>query len=285
MEDGHSYIYQLLGYDVLLYLLKVFRNLHTHPELVNEETKEAMNHVEDHATSILQLIASHFAYASILKRSQKAITKIQRDRVDLFLGLPDPGLKRFCETWNMFVTIAFYPSDIPGSITDPCCGHKQCPGTSAGKFMVCSGCQFTLYCSRICQKEDWSSGDHRSLCTEIRQLRNDGSPLPVSFSDQRAVERINRRYTEYYKQGSSEWIKLLDEYIVANGDPDPLWPLVLTLRYRALNIKPGVGIESSSRCIEDLEIIAKAREGAGILVHWIIADGQGFVKKADLVDL
>ncbi len=125
MEDGHSYIYQLLGYDVLLYLLKVFRNLHTHPELVNEETKEAMNHVEDHATSILQLIASHFAYASILKRSQKAITKIQRDRVDLFLGLPDPGLKRFCETWNMFVTIAFYPSDIPGSITDPCCGHKQ----------------------------------------------------------------------------------------------------------------------------------------------------------------
>ncbi len=107
----------------------------------------------------------------------------------------------------------------------------------------------------------------------------------MSFSDQRAVERINRRYTEYYKQGSSEWIKLLDEYIVANGDPDPLWPLVLTLRYRALNIKPGVGIESSSRCIEDLEIIAKAREGAGILVHWIIADGQVFVKKAELVDL
>ncbi|KAK0222430.1 hypothetical protein EDD85DRAFT_796318 [Armillaria nabsnona] len=77
----------------------------------------------------------------------------------------------------------------------------------------------------------------------------------------------------------------LDEYIVANGDPDPLWPLVLTLRYRALNVKPGAGIESSSRCVEDLEIIAKAREGAGILVHWIIADGQGFVKKADLVDL
>ncbi|PBK61268.1 hypothetical protein ARMSODRAFT_1065091 [Armillaria solidipes] len=258
MEDGHSYIYQLLGYDVLLYLIKMFRNLHTHPELIKEVTKEAMNHVEDHTINILQLIASHFAYALILKRSQKAISKIQRDRIDLFLGLTDPGLKRVCETWNQFVTIAFYPSDIPRSITDPFCGHRQCPRMSAGKFMVCSGCQFTLYCSRICQKEDWSSGDHRSLCTKIRQLRNDGSPLPMSFSDRRAVESINSRYAEYYKQGSLKWIKLLNKYIVANGDPDPLWPLVLTLRYHALNVEPGVGIKSSRQCIKDPEIIAKA---------------------------
>ncbi|SJK98277.1 uncharacterized protein ARMOST_01540 [Armillaria ostoyae] len=268
MQDGHSYVYQLLGHDLLLYLLKVFRNLHTHPELVNEETKEAMNHVEDHTMNILQLIASHFAYASILKRSQKAISKIQRDRVDLFLGPTDPGLKRVCEMWTKFVAVAFFPSDIPRSITDPFCGHGQCPRTSAGKFM-----------------EDWSSGDHRSLCTEIKQLRNDGGPLPMSFSDRRAVESLNSRYVEQYKQGSSEWNKLLDGYIVANGDPDPLWPLVLILHYRALLIEPEVGVESSKRCIKDPEIIAKAREGAGILVYSIIVDGQSFVKKADLVDL
>ncbi len=107
----------------------------------------------------------------------------------------------------------------------------------------------------------------------------------MSFSDRRAVEGLNSRYVKYYKQGSSKWNKLLDGYITANGDPDPLWPLVLILRYRALIVEPEVGIESSRRCIEDPEIIAKAREGTGILVYWIIADGQSFVRKAELVDL
>ncbi|SJK98254.1 uncharacterized protein ARMOST_01515 [Armillaria ostoyae] len=290
MQDGHSYIYQLLGYDLLLYLLKVFRNLHTHPELVNEEIKEAMNHVEDHTTHILELIVSHFAYASILKRSQKVISKIQRDRVDLFLGPTDPGLKRVCKTWAKFVVVAFFPSDIPRSITDPFCGHGQNVSWEVhGLFRLSVHIVLLADMPKGRLVIWWPSFPlHRDQTTQKWGFLSgilDGGPLPMSFSDRRAVESLNSRYVEYYKQGSSEWNKLLAKYIVANGDPDPSWPLVLTLRYYTLIIKPDVGIESSSRCIEDLEIIAKAREGAGILVYWIIADGQDLVKKAELVDL
>ncbi|KAK0433002.1 hypothetical protein EV421DRAFT_2023690, partial [Armillaria borealis] len=39
MEDGHSYIRQLLGCDILRYLLKACRNLHAHPELMDRELK------------------------------------------------------------------------------------------------------------------------------------------------------------------------------------------------------------------------------------------------------
>ncbi|KAK0196053.1 hypothetical protein F5146DRAFT_1028356 [Armillaria mellea] len=285
MQDGHSYIYQLLGYDLLLCPLKVVRNLHTHPELIHEETKQAMNHIEDYTTRILELIALHFTYGSILKRSQRAISKAKVDHNDLFHAPTDPGLQRVCKTWGKFAIVAFLSSDIPRSITDPFCGYRQCPTTSPRKFMVCSSCQFTLYCSRICQKEDWSSGDHRSLCAEIRQLRHDGSPLPMSSSDRRTIESLNRLYVDRYKPGSSKWNQLLNQFILANGDPDPLWPLVLRLRYYTLNFEPSASIQSSRGCIEDPEIIAKAREGAGSLVYWIISDGQSLTQKAELVDM
>ncbi|KAK0432987.1 hypothetical protein EV421DRAFT_1448610 [Armillaria borealis] len=156
-QDGHSYIHQLLGYDILLYMFKALRNLHAHPELIDQQNKILKTSVENHTVTIVHGIISHFAYASILKRSKKAISKIQRQHVNEFLSSVDPGLKQVCEVWMQLVNIASYRSDI-WSIPDSCCGSSQCPGTSVGKFMACSGCQFERYCSRTCQKDDWSSG-------------------------------------------------------------------------------------------------------------------------------
>ncbi|SJK98282.1 uncharacterized protein ARMOST_01545 [Armillaria ostoyae] len=302
MRDGHSFIHQLLGYDILLYLLKASHSLHAHPELIDQKVKGLKTAVENHIVKILHMVISHFTYASILKRSKKAISKIRRQHVDEFLKSKDPGLKRVCATWTEFVNIAFYRSDITRSIGLPC-GNRECPGgTSTVKFMACSRCQFTLYCSRTYQKDDWSrsSTGHRSVCTQIKQLRTDPSncfrtpvhsltgfldanPLPMSFSDYMALKILNSQYVDYHRQQPSEWKELLDEYIAENGEPDPLWPLVLKLDYRAINVEPDVYIDSSERCVEDLEILAEAREGAGTLVYCIIPDGKRTVEKVELV--
>lgn len=105
----------------------------------------------------------------------------------------------------------------------------------------------------------------------------------MSFSDYMALKILNSQYVDCHKQQPSEWKELLDEYIAENGEPDPLWPLVLKLDYRALNVEPDVYIDSSERCVEDLEILAEAREGAGTLVYCIIPDGQRTVEKVELV--
>ncbi|PBK61245.1 hypothetical protein ARMSODRAFT_981599 [Armillaria solidipes] len=243
MRDGHSFIHQLLGYDILLYLLKASHSLHAHPELIDQKVKGLKTAVENHTVKILHMVISHFAYASILKRSKKAISKIRRQHVDEFLKSKDPGL-------------------------------LVC-------LVVTERCQFTLYCSRTCQKDDWSrsSTGHRSVCTQIKQLRTDANPSPMSFSDYMALKILNSQYVDYHRQQPSEWKELLDEYIAENGGPDPLWPLVLKLDYRAINVEPDVYIDSSERCVEDLEILAEAREGAGTLVYCIIPDGKRTVEK------
>ncbi len=43
----------------------------------------------------------------------------------------------------------------------------------------------------------------------------------------------------------------------------PLWPLVWILDHRAVNVEPDIDIESSERCVEDIdpEILAKRARG------------------------
>ncbi len=121
IHDGHSYIHQLLGYDLLLYMMKALQNLHDHPDFTEQEYKTSM---EDHTVTIVHRVISHLVYASILKRSKKAISKIQRQHVDGFLNSEDPGLKQVCKAWTKFINIASYRSDIC-SIPDSFCGSSQ----------------------------------------------------------------------------------------------------------------------------------------------------------------
>lgn len=275
-KDGHSYIYQLLGYDILLCMLRALRNLHAHPELIDQQNKILKTSVEDHTVTIVQMVISHFVYASILKRSKKAISKIQRQHVDGFLESQDPGMKKICKAWTKFVDIASYRSDIFKSISDSFCGNEQCPGTPVGKYVACSGCQFTRYCSWRCQKDDWSSGAHRFLCAKIKKLRTDVSPLPISLSDQRAFEGLNRQFFELHGQEPSKWDVLLNAYIAENGKPNPLWPMLQVMDYRAVDVKPRFHVESSKLRAKsiDPEMLAKARDGSATLVYCIIPNGQ-----------
>ncbi len=125
MEDGHSPICQLLGCDILRYLLLACRNLHAHPELMERELEVLQTSMENHTVKILEMIISHFSYPSILKRAQKAISKVQRRHIDDFLDRKYVGLKGVCDAWTKFVNIASYKSTVYGPLSDSFCGNAQ----------------------------------------------------------------------------------------------------------------------------------------------------------------
>ncbi|PBK80919.1 hypothetical protein ARMGADRAFT_1091793 [Armillaria gallica] len=270
--DGHSSICQLLGCDILRYLLLACHNLHAHPELMERELEVLQTSMENHTVKILEMIISHFSYPSILKRAQKSISKVQRQHIDDFLDRKYVGLKGVCDAWTKFVNTVSYKSTVYGHLSDSLCGNAQ---KVHGLFQVPIHAVLLADMSKR-----RSSGNHRSLCTEIKQLVMDSRPLPMSLSDRRAIEDLNSRYVEYHKHKppspDPDWERyVLGEYIAENGEPDPLCPLVWILDHRAVNVEPDVDIESSERCVEDIdpEILAKAREGAGTIVYWIIPGG------------
>ncbi|KAK0226670.1 hypothetical protein IW262DRAFT_782615 [Armillaria fumosa] len=135
MEDGHSYIGQFLGCDILCYLLKACHNLHARPELMDRKLKVLQMSMENHAVKILEMVISHFVYPSILKRSQKAISRVQRQHIDEFIGPIRVSLTGVCETWTKFINIASYKTSVFGSLSK-FCGNAQCPGTTARKCMM-----------------------------------------------------------------------------------------------------------------------------------------------------
>ncbi|KAJ7677097.1 hypothetical protein DFH06DRAFT_618443 [Mycena polygramma] len=43
------------------------------------------------------------------------------------------------------------------------------------RFRRCSGCHSANYCSIDCQRSDWNEGQHRAVCLELRNIRQDQS--------------------------------------------------------------------------------------------------------------
>ncbi|KAK0432999.1 hypothetical protein EV421DRAFT_1910430 [Armillaria borealis] len=106
--DGYSYIYQLLGYDFLLYMFKALRNLHAHPELINQQNQRLKTSMEHRTETIIHVFIFHFVYASILKRSKRVIFKIQQHVDGFNLESQGLGLKQVCNAWTQFVYVASY---------------------------------------------------------------------------------------------------------------------------------------------------------------------------------
>ncbi|KAF7339165.1 MYND-type domain-containing protein [Mycena venus] len=56
-------------------------------------------------------------------------------------------------------------------------GMKACDNVQCGKmqektaFKRCSKCQYSYYCSRVCQQLDWTDGGHRTGCASFRRNR------------------------------------------------------------------------------------------------------------------
>ncbi|KAF7304016.1 MYND-type domain-containing protein [Mycena indigotica] len=56
------------------------------------------------------------------------------------------------------------------------CGHVG----DESLFMRCSGCRMLYYCSKLCQKKDWTEGGHKQGCSTLHALSEHESKLDLS---------------------------------------------------------------------------------------------------------
>ncbi|CAM9780055.1 unnamed protein product [Chrysoparadoxa australica] len=59
-----------------------------------------------------------------------------------------------------------------------------------GQFQCCSGCQ-SPYCSRVCQKQDWSKGRfrHKDACSQLKSIRG-GATVDAKEAVARCIGRV-----------------------------------------------------------------------------------------------
>merc|ERR1712037_530274 len=48
------------------------------------------------------------------------------------------------------------------------CSNPKCKKSAMDCKYICSGCESALYCSKRCQKYDWSRGEHHNICRHLR---------------------------------------------------------------------------------------------------------------------
>ena len=67
----------------------------------------------------------------------------------------------------------------PVSASQSHCFWVDCPKKDQADLtlMKCSQCKIAFYCSRSCQKKDWS--EHKIVCVEKSNLQKDGDTLSV----------------------------------------------------------------------------------------------------------
>ncbi|KAK0222768.1 hypothetical protein EDD85DRAFT_1028206 [Armillaria nabsnona] len=281
---GHSYIFDALGYGLLPCLLKATDRLHRYQRLFQNSPiiEDLRISAEENISELLETVAAHFMYASILKRSSRFISTAERlgrfpERRNRD-GITIEGLRG---AWIDFERAASYRTELLMNSEYRLCGNAQCPKktgkeVTTTQFMCCTGCQLELYCSRTCQRADWNP-QHHDFCKHIKMARNEGRTLPISRSDRNAVKEFNNVHVDSYKNLTTEWADLKKEYIEKNGEPeDPDWPFVMCLDYENSHRDPQltIGMLMSYKDEEDFDdLVSKARAGLGTLVYWSICDG------------
>ncbi|KAK0194410.1 hypothetical protein F5146DRAFT_1035779 [Armillaria mellea] len=293
MGDGHSFVYDLLGQDLIPSLLRATKHQQCFKDSKEAHIKARAAETENLITCLLQSISSYFAYASILKRSHSAISHAER-----IIEFPESHqdmnkVERLLVEWVKFRNAAFAKNNLLTGTEYRVCGYEQCPNmpglldgtvTTTVRFKSCSGCQFVLYCSRECQKAHWNTG-HRTTCEKIKNMRQDGKALPMSTSDKNAMKIFNNAYLNSLK---GRFHELTNRYISKNGE-DGEWPLVLLLDYDTPESNPYIAVNSSESIAETEgfrdHLMLGASSGLGTLVYWSAPNGRnGDISEVELME-
>ncbi|SJL10372.1 uncharacterized protein ARMOST_13758 [Armillaria ostoyae] len=259
MRDGHSYVYDLLGHDLIPSLLRTTKHQQRFKDSKEAHIRTLAAETENIIIHLLQSISSYFAYASILKRSHRAISHAERMHI---IELPESHqdinkAERLLVAWIKFRNAALYKNNLLTETEYRVCGNEQ--------------------------KDHWNTG-HRTSCEKIKKMRQDWKALPLSTNDKNAVKIFNDAYLNSLK---GEWEDLKNRYISKNGE-DADWPLVLCLDYNTPESNPNIGVNSSkSFTVDETEafndFILGASSGLGTLVCWSVPDGGDKNFKFDIV--
>ena len=107
----------------------------------------------------------------IMRRVHTHVVTSRGDHMKRILDWWDAGrpmgapLEALMKEVNDPLKPAVLQSKLDGNETCACCGAENGNGAS---LKQCAGCKIPFYCSKECQKSDWSS--HKELCKATRQL-------------------------------------------------------------------------------------------------------------------
>ena len=82
--------------------------------------------------------------------------------------------------------------DIRKIQRDPFCYNSSCKNNSENKsedeFKKCTNCRLAKFCSKECQKEDWtSSNGHKTMCLKIKKVKAKIEELEMNHQDLKVI--------------------------------------------------------------------------------------------------
>ncbi|KAL0569349.1 hypothetical protein V5O48_012621, partial [Marasmius crinis-equi] len=151
----------------------------------------------------LEMICRRLLLRRIMIRAARAVGKVQKMKLadDYFEGYGN--LKTAWSNLRIEVerSLWIYKSEdgVANTFRERICGYEKCPmevGTrKTHRFLRCSGCIDTLYCSHLCQKKDWKD-KHRNKCQQIRTYVTRAGSAYLSRLDHAYV--ANQTYYDYH---------------------------------------------------------------------------------------
>ncbi|RDB21724.1 hypothetical protein Hypma_010954 [Hypsizygus marmoreus] len=148
------------------------------------------NHASSESIELEQLrmietLSMYVVYRSVLKELERALDDPQIPILESRV----PRDSAFWPAWANFRSLVSERISVRRNFDKTGKYSQQCAALECGKlettkyFKLCSACQISVYCSKLCQTRDWKSGRHRAYCERVRKDRAEGKASPVSNHD------------------------------------------------------------------------------------------------------
>ncbi|ESK90704.1 hypothetical protein Moror_4168 [Moniliophthora roreri MCA 2997] len=183
---GPMWICQALDAGLLEVLFKSNRLIQGH-QRISDKDREHLENIWARLNEMLKQVIVFMVYPSVLVRFLSGMKKLAETGVEEELEAIQPDWPLW-DIWDLCQakargyrrTFERAKSDL-GSL---CCA-KECPSVNSGalgsaeiRYLRCSACHSTTYCSRTCARQDWKA-KHQKLCSSFAQQFSEGIPPPT----------------------------------------------------------------------------------------------------------
>ncbi|KAJ7766404.1 hypothetical protein DFH07DRAFT_809819 [Mycena maculata] len=235
---------------------------------------------EDNAiTNILGgILPGTLTFYAVLSRVEKGLRRI--DALDLTPGLRQSGIWNY---WLAFRQLAEERLVMKSRFDEDhkfvmFCDNIECLRTAAPTDLRrCSRCRSASYCSFICQRKDWTAGEHRNVCRRPGSQDLEKPHLP-------ARERAFLRYLLHhdYLKHMEDILDQQVEFFIEFGSEEPFYTQFNYIE-GALSIEVLPTSQLISSCMSDEdsargkhEIARLARSADRMQLHVAVIANAGF---------